>query len=69
MMTLYCLMYIITMIGLWRLEGVMLIHDGVTTDERILLLQCVHTVTMEWYSVHHLDHVSNIITQSNAISF
>lgn len=49
------------MTGSWRLEGVMLIKDGVTTDERLIVPECVHTVTMQWYSVHYLDHVSNIM--------
>ena len=39
----------------------MLIKDGVTTDERLIVPECVHTVTMQWYSVHYLDHVSNIM--------
>ena len=35
--------------------------NGIATDEHLLIPECVHTVTMEWYSLHHLDHVSDVL--------
>lgn len=52
---------VINIIGNWRLSGVMLMEEGITTEEHLLVPECAHTVTMEWYSAHQDDHVSNKI--------
>ena len=36
-----------------------LVNNGVTTGEQVLVPECVHTITMEWYSLHRHDHVSS----------
>ena len=45
-------------VGTWRLDKVKLLDDGVYTKEHVLVPECVHTITMEWYSSHRGDHVS-----------
>ena len=39
-----------------------LLDDGVTTKEHVVVPECAHTVTMEWYSSYYDNHVSNIIS-------
>ena len=35
-----------------------LLDDGITTKEHVLVPECVHTVTVEWFSSYNDDHVS-----------
>ena len=46
-------------IGTWRLNKVKLLDDGVTTREHVVVPECVHTVTVEWFSSDYDHHVSN----------
>ena len=38
-----------------------LLMDGVATEDHLVVPECVHSINMQWYTVHPHDHVSNML--------